>query len=288
VTGVRLVAILVSGGTAATPLLLASMGECVREKAGVIDIGIEGEMLAGAFAAFVAGRATGSPAAACAAAAAAAVLLGLLFAEVSLAGRADQIVTGTAVNLLALGATGFLLRSGFVPEAAGSALLPPVAGPLSALDVFALASVPLTWLFLFRTSTGLRLRSAGESIGDSEALGVPVAPIRALATYFGAAMAGLAGACLTLELSDTFLEGMSSGRGFLALALVAFGRWNPFGVAAAALVFGLLQAVQYQLQAQGLLQIPPQALLLLPYVFSLLALAGLAGRTRAPADLGKS
>ena len=279
-------AVLVSGLTAATPLLLAAMGETLRERAGVIDIGIEGEMLAGAFAGWVCARASGSSAAGVAAAIAAGTAVALLFGAIVVGRRVDPIVAGTGVNLAALGATGILLR--LAASGGPTPLLRPIAGPLSAIDLVAVAAVPVTHLFLSGTSWGLRLRATGESLTDASALKIPVRRYRIAATLAGGALAGLGGAALTLELSDTFLEGMTAGRGFIALALVAFGRWRPLTVALACFGFGLLQAVQYQLQARGTLSLPPQALLMLPYVLSLAALALRAGRARAPADLGKT
>jgi simple sugar transport system permease protein len=280
-----LAAVLLSGVTAATPLLLAAMGETVRERAGVLDIGIEGEMLAGAYAAWRAAS-SGSPLAGAAAAAVSGLVVALLFGVFVAVRRADPIVTGTAVNLVVLGATGVLLR--MQPAPGPAVLLPRLAGPLTLLDLAALAAVPSTFLFLFRTSWGLRLRATGESLDDAAALKVPTRRYRLAAIAAGGALAGLAGAALTLELSDTFLEGMTAGRGFVALALVAFGRWKPVPVAAACVAFGLLQAIQYQLQARGALGIPPQALLTLPYVLSIAALAVRAGTSRGPADLGKT
>ncbi|HET9469760.1 MAG TPA: hypothetical protein VFO24_01570, partial [Usitatibacter sp.] len=200
--------------------------------------------------------------------------------------RTDPIVTGTAVNLVVLGTTGVLLR--MQPAPGPPVLLRRVAGALTVLDLAALAAVPATFLFLFRTSWGLRLRATGESLDAAAALKVPTRRYRLAAAGAGGALAGLAGAALTLELSDTFLEGMTAGRGFVALALVAFGRWKPLPVAGACVAFGLLQAIQYQLQARGALGIPPQALLTLPYVLSVAALAVRAGTRRAPADLGKT
>jgi simple sugar transport system permease protein len=285
VTGTFLAAIALSGLTAATPLLLAAMGETIRERGGILDIGIEGEMLAGAFAGWAAAAATGSALAGTIAAGAAGTAVAALFAAFVVRRRADAIVTGTAVNLVVLGATGVVLRA---RAAATAPLLSPVAGPFTLLDVAALASVPAAFLFLFRTSWGLRLRATGESLADASALKVPIARYRVAAAAGGGALAGLAGAALTLELSDTFLEGMTAGRGFVALALVAFGRWKPVPVAAACLGFGLLQAIQFQLQARGALGVPPQALLMLPYVLSLAALAVRAGRSRAPEDLGRT
>jgi simple sugar transport system permease protein len=280
-------AILASGLTAATPLLLAAMGETIRERGGILDIGIEGEMLAGAFAGWVAARGSGSAAVGAAAAIAAGAAAALLFGAIVVGGRADPIVAGTGLNLAALGATGVLLRLA-ASGASATPLFHPVAGPFSAIDLAALAAVPATHAFLSGTSWGLRLRATGQSLSDAAALKVPVGRYRIAATLAGGALTGLAGASLTLELSDTFLEGMTAGRGFIALALVAFGRWRPFSVASACAAFGVLQAIQYQIQARGALTLPPQALLMLPYVLSLAALALRAGRGRGPADLGKT
>lgn len=281
----RLFSFLLSGLTAATPLQLAAMGETVAESAGVLNIGIEGEMLAGAFVAFAGSRALGSPAAGLLLAGLAGALLALLFSWIALVRGADQIVAGTAINLLALGVTGI-----FAASASGAAapVFRPAIGPLSALDVAALLLPAAFFLLLEKTSLGLRWRSCGQSIAESAALNIPVRKLRVGAVTLGGLLAGLAGAALTLELSDTFVEGISSGRGFIVIALVAFGRWNPLAVSAACLLFGLLQALQFDLQARGFAALPPQAFLLLPYVFSLLALAGLAGRTRAPKNLGRN
>jgi ABC-type uncharacterized transport system permease subunit len=287
-TGIPAGAVLLSGLTAATPLLLASAGETLRERAGILDIGVEGEMLAGACAAFALANFAGSASAGLAAAGAAGMLFAALFAASTIRFGAHQIVAGTAVNLIALGATGFLARFGMLPEPGPAAvLLPRILGPLTALDLAAIAAAPAITLLLFRTSAGLRLRVCGESVADAAALRISVPRFRAACSLAGGALAGLGGAALTLELSDRFVEGMSAGRGFIALALVAFGRWTPVGAAAAAIFFGVLQAVQYQLQARGVLDLPAQALLLLPYVLSLAALAGWAGRSRAPANLGR-
>jgi len=280
-------AIVLSGLTAATPLLLAAMGETVRERAGILDIGIEGEMLAGAFAAWAAAGASRSSFVGIAAAAAAGTGVAAVFGAFVVGRRADPIVTGTAINLAVLGATGVFLRAS-PAEIRPPVLLGRAAGTLTGLDLAALASVAAVFLFLFRTSWGLRLRATGESLEDAAALKVPTARYRMAAAAGGGALTGLAGAALTLELSDTFLEGMTAGRGFVALALVAFGRWKPFPVAAACVGFGLLQAIQFQLQARGALGVPPQVLLMLPYVLSLVALAARAGHSRAPGDLGKS
>jgi ABC-type uncharacterized transport system permease subunit len=278
---------LVTGVAASTPLLLAAMGETIRERAGVLDIGIEGEMLAGAFSGWAVARVSGSALIGVSAAVGVGILVAALFGVFVVRGGADPIVTGTGINLAALGATGVLLRIEASTGAGPTPLFPTLVSSFSALDLAALVSIPMVFFFLFRTSWGLRLRAVGESPVDARALKIPVGRYRFVATLAGGGLVGLAGASLTLELSDTFLEGMTAGRGFVALALVAFGRWRPAPVAAACVAFGLLQALQFQMQARGSLHIPPQALLMLPYVLSLAALAWRGGKSRAPAGLGR-
>jgi simple sugar transport system permease protein len=284
----------------AAPLLLAALGELVVERAGVVNVGIEGMMLVGAFAAFAAAAATGSPAAGVAAAAAAAVALGALFAAAAVVGRADQIVVGTALNLLALGATGLALRAlfpGGAPEAPGLgdlalpglAALPGVGPVLFRQSPFAYAGLALcagVALFLARTRAGLVLRAVGEAARAADAEGVPVPAVRCAAVLFGAAAAGVAGATLTLSQSHVFTEGMTAGRGFIALTVVIFGRWMPLGVLGAALFFGLASALQFRLQARGV-GLPYPVFLMFPYAVTLAVLAFAAGRARAPADLGR-
>ena len=228
----------------AAPLLLAALGELVIERAGLIDIGIEGTMLTGAFAGFVVAVASGSALAGVAAAAGAGLGVGALFAAFAVVGRVDQIVVGMAVNLLALGATGAGSRALY-----GGA--PPTAPTLAALSSGPLAELPWLGALLFaqtpfvcagwllalavgvalaRTRPGLRLRAVGESARAADAEGVPVARVRAAAVLIGSSLAGVAGAALSLAQSDSFTEGMTAGRGFIALAIVIFGRWSAFGV----------------------------------------------------------
>jgi ABC-type uncharacterized transport system permease subunit len=284
----------------AAPLLLAALGELVVERAGVVNIGIEGMMLVGAFAAFAVACATGSPLAGVAAAAAAAAALGALFAAAAVLGRADQIVVGTAVNLLALGATGLGLRALFpagAPEAPGLAdaalpglaALPGVGAVLFRQSPFAYAGLALcaaVALFLGRTRAGLVLRAVGEAARAADAEGVRVAAVRVAAVLFGAAAAGVAGATLTLSQSHVFTEGMTAGRGFIALTVVIFGRWRPLGVLGAALFFGLASALQFRLQARGV-ALPYPVFLMFPYAVTLLVLAFFAGGARAPGDLAR-
>ncbi len=284
----------------AAPLLLAALGELVVERAGVVNIGIEGLMLTGAFAAFAVAVATGSPLAGVVGGAAAACAAGALFAFFAVVRRSDQIVVGMAVNLLALGATGLGSRSLY----AGA---PPAAPTVEGVAVPGLAKLPVLgaalfdqtpfvyagWLLalavafaLARTRTGLRLRAVGESARAADAEGVAVDHVRIAAVLFGATLAGVAGAGLSLALSDTFTEGMTSGRGFIALAVVIFGRWRPGGVVLASLFFGAATAVQFRLQARGT-PIPYPVFLMFPYLVTLAVIAFASARSRAPAELGR-
>lgn len=284
----------------AAPLLLAALGELLVERAGVVNVGIEGMMLAGAFAAFAAAVATGSPAAGVAAGVAAASCLGLVFAFFAVVRRSDQIVVGTAVNLLALGATGLALRALFPGEVPAAPTIAPLAVPgLADLPILGPAIfrqtpfVPAGFVLagavafgLARTRIGLRLRAVGEAARAADAEGVPVTAVRVLAVLAGAALAGLAGAMLPLAQSNTFSEGMTAGRGFIALAIVIFGRWSAGGCVLAALFFGATTALQFRLQARGL-DVPYPLALMLPYVLTLVVLAVATGRARAPGDLGR-
>jgi general nucleoside transport system permease protein len=284
----------------AAPLLLAALGELLVERAGVLNIGVEGMMLTGAFAAFVAAVATGSPAVGVLAGGAAACALGAFFAFFAVVRRIDQIVVGTAINLLALGATGVGVRAiypGGAPTAptVGDLLLPglatlPIFGrSLSAQSpfvyggIFAAAAIAL---FLRSTRLGLRLRAVGESARAADAEGANVMALRVCAVLAGALMAGIAGANLSLAQSNSFTEGMTAGRGFIALAVVIFGGWRPSGIALAAVFFGSASALQFRLQASGV-AIPYPAFLMFPYLVTLAVLAFATRRTHAPEDLGR-
>lgn len=282
----------------ATPLLLAALGELIGERAGVLNVGVEGLMLTGAFAGMVGSYLTGSPVVGMIAAGAAAVLLGAVFAFWVVRLDVDQVVAGVAINLLAVGMTGVLYRALF--GATGSALTVAGFAPLAiapdapslaplrqAAPVYvALALVPLVWLFLFRTSAGLRLRAAGEAPHAAESVGVDVDAVRFAAILAGALLAGVGGGCLSLAYSNTFVEGMSAGRGFIALAIVVFGRWQPLGVLAGALLFGAASALQFQLQAAGV-DVPYHLLLMLPYLLTLAVLAVASRAARGPAALAQ-
>ncbi len=283
-----LLALLLATARLATPLVIAAMGELVAERAGVLNIGIEGMMLVGAFAAFALAAATGSPALGAAAGIAAGALLAALFAAFVLWRGADPIVSGAATNVLALGATGSAFRLVFPP---GQPLpdAPPLPDLVPGLNGFLLLAALLvlgTAVFLTRTRAGLAVRAAGERAEAAHAHGVGVQRLRWGATLFGGACAGLAGSALVLWISNTFVEGMTSGRGFIALALVLFGGYRAGRIVAGALLFGAASALQFRLQAMGL-EIPYALLLMTPYLLTLFVLAVFAGRVRPPADLAR-
>ena len=285
----------------ATPLLLAATGETVTERAGVINLGIEGSMLAGALAAAI-GASTAGPWWGVVAAILAGMALAGIFATVAIGAGADQIIAGTAVTLGAVGLTGVAYRAAYGTAGAGLTIptLPavrvpglagiPVLGPAffhqPATTYIALVAVPVAWWVLFRSRWGLALRASGESAAAARAMGVRVRGMRSIATVLGGGMAGLAGASLVLAQVGTFAERMTAGRGFVAIAIVVLGRWNPWGVLVASLLFGAATALQFVVQAAGV-RAPYQVFLMLPYVLALLGLAGAVGRLRAPGDLGR-
>ena len=286
----------------ATPLAFAALGECISERAGVINIGLEGAILAGALGGTI-GAGLAGPAVGFAVGASAGLLIACLFALFTVWLRADQIITGTAINLLALGLTGTLYRT--VYGASGVALSTPTAGtfpipglssiPLVGHALFAQPTVtyllyllvPTIAWWMVRTHSGLATRAVGESPEAALAAGVRPRLVQTIAVLFAGAMAGIAGAALVLAQAGTFVEGMSAGRGFIAIAIVVLGRWRPLGVAAAALLFGAASALQTLFQAMGWQHVPYQLVLAIPYVLTLLVLAGAGGRAAAPAALGR-
>ncbi len=286
----------------AAPIALAATGETVAERSGVLNLGLEGTMLVGAFAGALGAHATGSPWGGLAAAVGAAVAFSALFAFLLLVLRADDVIAGTAMNLLAAGATAVLWRARFgvtgadlrvptfsewaVPGLSKIPFLGPALFHHHAIVYLTVAAVVVAWIFLTRTAAGLRLRAAGESPVAAAAFGISVRRTRLGALLLCGGLAGAAGAALSLADANTFVEGMSAGRGFVAIALVIFGAHHPLGAAAAAFLFGAAMSLQYRLQAAGL-RVPPEIFRSLPYVLSLAVLALFAGRRRAPAALGR-
>ena len=311
----------------ATPIALAAMGAAICERSGVVNIAMEGLMLVGAFGGVVGALLTGSIWVGFLSAILAAVLFAALHAFWSINLRADQVVSGTAINILAVGLTGFLVivifgQSGNVglsdAAIAGRVMGHPVRmvpslGPVfhfpkggsgvlgtiwTWIDTIVFSYTPivyigifsaifLTWA-LFRTRWGLRLRALGEHPRAADTVGSNVLRGRWVAVLFSGVMAGLAGANLSLEQVGGFSDTMTNGRGFIALAANIFGRWIPGGGYLASLLFGFADALQLKLQIfNDVIRIPPQFFLMLPYILTVIVLAGAVGKAVAPAALGK-
>jgi simple sugar transport system permease protein len=303
------VALFASTVRAATPLILAALGGIFSERSGIVNIALEGIMLVGAFFAMLIsyyGQEAGlGPVLSATLGVVAAVVFGLLIAMihavVSIRYRADQIVSGVAINILALGLTGFLLQlifntSGNSPSvpSLGAAPIPvlsqiPIVGPIlfnqPPLVYVALIAVPISAFVLFRTPLGLRIRAVGEHPKAADTVGVDVFRLRYLGVALSGVLAGLGGAYLSIGQLNIFTENMTNGRGYIALAAVIFGKWNPWGALGACLLFGFFDAVQISLQNAGV-NIPSDFLLMLPYIVTLLALAGFVGRSNPPAAVG--
>ena len=283
-----------------TPLTFAALGGILSERSGVINIGLEGMMLMGAFFGIFGADLTGSWLLGAIIGMAAGAAMGLVHAVLSISLRADQVVGGTAINLLAWGITGYVFVAHYgtrgtpsdvprVPEVSlpGLKEIPFVGdaiGEASLLTWLALLLVPLLALYLFRTPGGLRLRSVGEKPRAADSVGVPVLRTRYLAVVSSGALAALGGVYLSIALVGSFNEMMTDGRGFIALAAVIFGNWRPGGALAGALLFGFSSAVAQRLPAfSDSLAVLFQAL---PYVVTLVVVAGVIGRSRPPAAIG--
>jgi general nucleoside transport system permease protein len=285
----------------ATPLAFAALGETVVERSGVINIGLEGAIIAGAFGGFVAAG-YGSTWLGFAGAMSAGIIVAAVFAFFAVHVRADQIITGTAISLLGLGVTATLYRQLYgatgaalsiptmrVTEIPLVSLLPVLGRPLfaqPAITYVLYILIPVVWWWMYHTHAGLGLRATGEDPRAVVIAGIAAKRVQLLAIIFGGALGGIAGGVLVIAQAGSFAENMSAGRGFIAIAIVVLGRWHPLGVAAAALVFGAASALQYFFQAMGW-SLPYQAFLALPYVLTLLGLAGIAGKSVPPASLGK-
>jgi simple sugar transport system permease protein len=266
----------------ATPLVLAGMGGIMSERVGVINIALEGMMLAGAFAGMWASQA-GGPLVGVGAAVIVGALMGILHLILTQRLRMDHVISGVAINILALGATTFLLRRVFTqatPQRDAS-----THGSISVgLFILVAAVLPaLLHFVLFRSRFGLRLRAVGESPESARMAGIDPAKLRFAGVVLSGVFAAVAGAYLSLSQVGRFEDDMVSGRGFIALAAVICGRWTPIGTAAAALAFGFFDSLQFQLQ--GNVQLPNELLRSLPYVFTILAAMLL--RPNPPAALGK-
>jgi ABC-type uncharacterized transport system permease subunit len=291
----------------ATPLILAALGGLLSERVGVVNIGLEGKILMGAFAAALGALLTGSLWVGLACAVLVGLALALIHAVATQEWRTDHIVSGVAINLLALGLSTYLFRQLIVPrEEAGESSVVPTFGAVSLgglenlpllnallkdqswLTLFALALPFVLLALLTRTRWGLRVYAVGNNSQKARMMGVPVKRMRYLGVLLSGALAGTAGAFLVLAATGQFRENMSAGRGFIALAALIFGRWHPLGAAGAALGFGFFEALQMRLQGQPVfgVQLPTDLLLMLPYLLTVIALMGLLGRMKPPSDLG--
>lgn len=272
-----------------TPLVLAALGGMFSERSGVINIALEGMMLAGAFTAAAVTYAVGSPYVGLLAGMGAGMVIAAIHAIACIKYRADQVVTGTAINILMIGVPGFLsgaffLSSGSTPQIPKEHLIPRI--PI----MIAFVLVPLVWYVLYKTPFGLRLRSVGENPEAADAAGVPVARMRYAGVLLSGVLAGIGGAYLSIGQSSLFTRNMTSGRGFIALAALIFGKWRPVQTMLACLLFGLTEAVTIQMQGVVKLpsgeDIPVQFIHMVPYVLTIIVLAGFIGSSRPPKALG--
>lgn len=272
-----------------TPLILAALGGMFSERSGVINIALEGMMLAGAFTAAAVTYAVGSPFGGLLAGMGAGMVIAAIHAIACIRYRADQVVTGTAINILMIGVPGFLsgaffLSSGSTPQIPKEQLIPwtPI--------MIAFALVPIAWYVLYKTPFGLRLRSVGENPEAADAAGVPVARMRYAGVLLSGILAGIGGAYLSIGQSSLFTRNMTSGRGFIALAALIFGKWRPVQTMLACLLFGLTEAVTIQMQGVVKLpsgeDIPVQFIHMVPYLLTIIVLAGFIGSSRPPKALG--
>ena len=291
----------------ATPLVWAAIGGLYSERAGVVNIALEGLMLAGAFTAAAVTFYMHSPWAGLGAAMLAGALFALLLAVACIRFKANEVVAGTGINILFLGLPAVLsgalfLSSGSTPQVPKEELLPTVSqllstglhwrilSDVSVVSLLALFVVGLTWYVLYSTPFGLRLRSVGENPEAADAAGVPVNRIRYVGVVLSGVLAGVGGAYLSIGQSSLFTRNMTAGRGFIALAALIFGKWRPVQTMLACVLFGFADALTIQMQGVAKLpsgeDVPVQFIQMIPYVVTIVVLAGFIGQSRAPGALG--
>ena len=292
--GAGLLALLDSALRLSVPLLFACLAGLWSERSGVVDIGLEGKMLAAAFAAAAAASASGSAAAGVAAAAAASLAFALLHGFAAVSQRGNQIVSGVAINMLAAGLTAVLGHAwygqgGRTPPLDAGSRVPDLVLGHPILVWLALLAVPLTAVVLGKTRFGLRLRAVGENPAAVDTAGVSVAGLRYAAVAIAGVLCGLGGAYLSIAQSAGFIPNMTAGKGFIALAALIFARWRPWAALFTCLLFGLLDAAAIRLQGavvSGFGEVPVQAVQALPYVMTVILLAGSFGRAVPPRAAG--
>ncbi len=277
----------------AVPYLFAAAGGAIAERAGIISLTLEGFMLGGAFGAVLGAYYTGSPWIGVLSGVTAGLLLGAVHAVASIRFKADQVVVGVAINLFAVGITRFFLQlafgsssnsprvAGFGGENVGGSAAAFLANPLVWLG---LAAMPVLAFVITKTRFGLRVRAVGEHPQAAASVGVPVNRVRYAAVLASGALAALGGVYLALD-QHQFTDSMTAGRGFIALAAVIFGRWDPVRAGIACMLFAAAETLQIQLQAAQI--IPSQFVAMIPYVLTIVAVAGVVGRSTPPAALGR-
>jgi ABC-type uncharacterized transport system permease subunit len=284
----------------ATPLISAAIGEVFCEKAGILNVGIEGMMLNGAFVAIVATSITDNPWIGVFAAILTSALFALIHAFASIKIQINQVVSGLAINLFVLGATSTINRIYFLGERPSVPDFSPIAIPyLSDIPIIGpiffnhfmlvyiiLFIVLISHFVLFRTVLGMKIRAVGENPRAADTAGINVALIRYGCTIFAGIMAGLAGSFLSLAQMNVFTDNMTAGKGWIALVIVVFGKWTPKGIVVGSLLFGAIEAFSLRAQAYGI-TVPYELLLLLPYLITILVFAGFIGRAVGPAAMSQ-
>jgi ABC-type uncharacterized transport system permease subunit len=293
-------AILAATWRLATPLIYTATGEVFAERSGILNIGLEGIMLFGAFTGFTAAYFTHSYNIGLLAAAGIGILIGAIFAVFVVTIKANQIVVGAALNMIGMGMTGFMYRTMFTTTVNGVQAYPTINIPLLSqipvlgqilfqqnILVYATILLALAASFvLYHTAFGLAIRSLGEHPKAADTVGINVVATRYATCMIGGALAALGGAYLTIAQTNQFVEQITSGAGFIALAVVVFGRWKPWGAFWAALLFGVFYALQLSMQAMTNSFIPYQFWQALPYIATVVVLVGLGGKSAAPKSLG--
>jgi len=279
----------------ATPLIFAALGGMFSERSGIINIALEGLMLAGAFTAAVATYELNNSYLGLLCGMAAGGALALVYAVAVIKFEANQVVAGTAINFLMLGLPQLISgaiydSSGSTPQIAKEFLLPEFYNRLSIASIFAFLLIPICWYVLYKTPFGLRLRAVGENPAAADAAGVNVIKLRYFAVVLSGILAAAGGAYLSIGQSSLFTRGMTAGRGFIALAALILAKWKPVPVLFACLFFGLMEALTIQIQGVFKLpsgeEIPVQFIQIIPYILTIIVLAGFIGLSRAPKALG--
>ena len=294
-----LIGVIATGIRLATPYLLAALGEMLSQRAGVFNLGLEGIMLMGAFTGFYVTYVSQSPLLGLLAAIITGGLMGLLMAFVSVTLQAEQGISGIGLSMLGWGLSGLFfrlyvdgnqsiagLKAWKIPELGDIPLLGPMFFNHNVIVYFAFLLVPFMWFVLFRTTWGLSVRAVGMTPQAVDTMGVSVSGLRYQCLILGGMMAGLAGATLTVANTHMFADNITAGRGFIAIALVYFGRWSPWGILAGSLLFSMADSFQLWVQVLGI-NFPYELAVMLPYIVTIIALMISFGRVWPPAALGK-